>query len=83
MDHFFVVLGARAGEQVERDAQLIPRLELGGTILVHDLLWSQPLFFSGNGYGCAVLVAAGYHEHLVALQPVVPRENVRGHVAAR
>ena len=83
LHHLFVVLGARAGEQVEGDAEIPPRIKLRGAVLVHDLLRGQPLLLGGDGYGRAVLVAARHHEHLVPFQPVVPREDVRGHVAAR
>ena len=40
------------------------------------------LLVGADGDGRAVGVGAGHHQHLVALHPVVARENVGGQVTA-
>ena len=50
-------------------------------VAVHDLLGSHAFLLGPDGDGRAVGVAARYHQHLVALQPVVASEDVGGEIA--
>ena len=62
--------------------KLFPRLQEQGVIAVDHLGGGDALLVGADGYGRAVGVAAGHHQHAVALQPVVAGEDVGGQVTA-
>ncbi len=72
-----VVFRRGAREEIEGDAHVLEDLDVAGVPLVDDLLGRDVLVLGGHGDGCAVLVAAADHEHLVAAHPVEAREDVR------
>ena len=82
VDHFLVVLGVGAGEQIEGDAQLLPGFQELGVVSVENLSRGDPFLLGANGNGGAVAIAAGNHQHLVALDAVIAGENVGSQVTA-
>ena len=76
-----MVVRSGGREQVEGYAQALPRFEELLVIAGHHLLGRDAVLLRSEGDGRAVLVAAGYHEHVVTLQPVVAGKDVRGQIA--
>ena len=72
-----MVVRAGASKQVERDAQAAQAVEEFGLLAFHDFLGALAGFLGGDGDGRAVLVAAGDHEHVVSLHPVVTGKDIR------
>ena len=80
VDHRLVVLRARAGEEIEGDADSLPGLQELGVKAVDDLLRTAALLLRPHGDGGAVGVGAGDHDHPVPLGAVVAGEDVGGEV---
>ena len=77
-----VVLGVRGGEQIEADAEPFPAVEELGVVVLEHLLGADAAILGFEGHGGAVRVAAGDHEDVVALHPVVSGEDVGRNVRA-
>ena len=80
--HFLMVLGVGGGEEIEGDAQLLPRLQEHGVVTLDHFLGADAFLVSADGDGSAVGVAAGDHQHFVAFHAVVAGKNVGAQVAA-
>jgi hypothetical protein len=83
VDYILVVFGVGGREQVEGDAQPLPGVEELRVVPINDFLRGYFLSFRSNGYGGPVAVAAGNHQHLVALEPVVAGKDIGGKVTPR
>ena len=81
--HSPVVVRPRAGVAVPGNAEFLPHLQVLGVVPRGQLLRRHPLLLGPDGDGRSVLIAAGHHYHLVALEPVVSGEDVRGQVRPR
>src|SRR3972149_6207461 len=77
-----VVLRAGGGEQIEGDAEALPGIEELGVEAAGEAVRRQPFGLGADGYGRAVLVAAGDHEDTVAEGALVAGEYGRGEVGA-
>ena len=77
-----VVVGVSGREEVEVDTQALPVVEELGLILLEHLLGTHTALLSGQRYRCAVGVAPGDHQDVVALEAVVSGEDVGWQVAA-
>ena len=82
LGHPAVVVGHRRGEQVERDAELVPLAEELGVEALDDLDRLDALLVGPHRDGRAVGVAARHHQHVVAPAPVVAGEDVGRQVGA-
>ena len=76
-----VILRVCVSEKVKGYAQLFPRIQEQRVIAVDHLGRSYAFLVGPDGNGRAVGVAARYHQHAVALEPVIAGENVGGQVA--
>jgi len=65
-----------ADEVVVGDAEFLKRLLKRPRVLIGPLLRGQSLLRGGIHDFGRVLIGAGQEEHVIALQPVIPRENV-------
>jgi hypothetical protein len=69
--------GSSSSKQIKADAQPFPRAEKLLMVSAGYLLRLFALLLSTKGYRGAVLVAAGDHQHLIALGTVVSGEDIR------
>ncbi len=77
-----MVLGARCGEEIEGDAKLIPAAE---ELLVKTrcyLLRGFPFLIGPDGDRGTMLVAAGNHEHLIALKAMIAGKDIRREIGS-
>jgi hypothetical protein len=81
MCHIAVVARPCGGEQVEAYAHLSPTFEELGLEAADDLLRMDTFLLGPQRDRCAVLIAAGYHQHPIASKPVVAGEDVSGQVS--
>ena len=82
LHHPLVVLGVGGGEEVEGDAQALPRIEELGVVAVQDDLGIDALLVGADGDGGAVGIGAGHHQDLVAFHAVVAGEDIGCQIAA-
>jgi len=82
MDNFSVVGRASGGEQVPGYAQLLPAVEELLMIPGHYLLGGLVFLLGSEGDRGAVLVAAGYHQNMLALEAMIPCEDIGRQVGA-
>jgi hypothetical protein len=76
MGHLPVVGRAGIGKQVKADTHPFPRPQELGMIPVNHSLRCDPLLLSANGYGRAMLVASGNHQHVISLEAMIPGEYI-------
>ena len=81
--HLRVVLRVRGREQIEADAEPLPAVEELGVVLPEHFLRADAPLLRFQRHGRPVRIAAGHHQDIVALQPVVSREDVRRNVRPR
>ena len=77
-----VYLGGRARVDVERDAQTLKRLLDDIVVAVAYVLRRHTFFLGLDGDGHAVLVAAAYELHVLALEAQVAHIDVGRHIDA-
>ena len=73
-----MVFGVRGGEQIEGDTQPFPRIQKLCVVAFQHFLRFHTLLVGTDGYGRAVGVGAGYHQHIVALHAVIAGKNIGG-----
>ncbi|GBD19551.1 hypothetical protein HRbin27_02058 [bacterium HR27] len=71
-----VIGSVRVREQVERDAELLVRLEEPTMIPLEDILRRHPFTLGCDGDRCAMRIAAADHEHAIAAKPVIACERI-------
>ncbi|MBT9149610.1 MAG: hypothetical protein DDT28_01045 [Dehalococcoidia bacterium] len=81
VNHLGVVRGVGSGEKIEGNAQLLPGFQESLVVPGCHLLRTDSLPFGADGYGCAVHIAAGDHQDVVALQAMVAGEDVGGEIS--
>jgi hypothetical protein len=69
-------------EKIERNAQLVPTFQEFFVVLLGDFGGADTFLLRPQGDGRAVLIAAGYHKHIVAFQAVIARKNIRRQITA-
>ena len=52
-------------------------------VAVQDLLGGYPFLVRPDGDRCAMAIASGYHQDLIAFEPMVSGEDIGSQVAAR
>ena len=82
MRYFLVVSSIGGRKQVEGHAQPFPAIQELGMVPVHDFLRFHTFLVRPNGNWSAVSVAAGHHQYVIALHPVIPGKDVRREVTA-
>ncbi len=83
LDHDAVVFGGRRGVQVVAHAQVTPVGQKLGVVARRDLGGRGAFLVGAHGHGRAMSVGARDHQHVVAAQALVAREDIRRHVHAR
>ena len=78
-----VVVGVGGGEQVEADAEPLPRPQKLALVSREDVFRRHAALVGGDGHRRPVSVAAGHHSDLAAEHPLKASENIRRQVAAR
>lgn len=73
---------ASGSEYVERDAESVPAVNKLLVVFGHHILWGNGFSLRTNCYRSPVLVAAGNHQHLVALKTMISRKNIGRQVSA-
>jgi hypothetical protein len=82
MSNLSVVICGGLSEQIEGYAHLLPAIQELLVIVFGYLGRGLAFLLSTHCYRCAVLVTARYHEHLVALSPVVAGQYISRQVSA-
>jgi hypothetical protein len=71
-----MIVSARSGEQVKRNAQLLPATKKLLLIFGHYVLWGGTFLLRPNCDWRPMLIATGNHQYVVAPSPVVTSEDV-------
>lgn len=76
MSDLSVICCASGSKYIERDAQFLPAVDKLLVVFGRHLLWRSGFSLCTNCYRGPVLVAAGNHQHLVALKTMIPSKDI-------
>ena len=78
--HPMVIFGISVGEEIVTDPDLLLCLQEALMIMLEDVFWRDATPVSFDRDGGAVTIGAADHQHMIATQTVIARENIGGQV---